>query len=94
MPTKAELEAELTSLREELSAARERLTQTEEESGDAPGAAERPLDWAVSQLEGSEVDRLLKEFLAELEDVQANKPLLSLFGAFLLGYLLGRGGRV
>ena len=60
-------------------------------SGDAdPASDESTLDWALGQLDGTEVERLLRQFTEELGDLQQEKPVLTLFGAFLLGYLLGR----
>ena len=104
MATKADLENEIAELRRELDEARDRAaaaeesaTEQEEASSDSVEGTEKAekgrdstLDWALGQLDGSEVDRLFREFVAELEDMQEHKPLLTLFGAFLLGYVLGR----
>ena len=102
MPTKAQMQEELDELRSKL--AELRGSEGSEESGDVEDhtsgdagdivqdAASRTFDWAKSQLGGGEkeLERLFKEFTDELGDLQENKPLLTLFGAFLLGYLLGR----
>lgn len=113
MATKAEMEAELKALKQDLQTARTKVEQaadaasdetvtapaTGSDTGDASQAEkesakdaknEGPLDWAMSQLDGSEIETLFKQFTAELEDMQAQKPLMSLFGAFVLGYVLGR----
>ncbi|SDI34039.1 hypothetical protein [Aliiruegeria lutimaris] len=103
MPLKADLEREVAELKRELEAVRKRATssddsasgeaseQTAEEDGDQGGDGKQStLDWALGQLDGSELERLFREFVAELEDMQEHKPLLTLFGAFVLGYVLGR----
>lgn len=106
MPTKTELVAELEALRRELSEARAEAGRTTngarstdagdaatDASGEAEGAtdeAHSPLSWAMSQLEDSELDRLAKQFIAELEGIQQDKPLVTVFAAFVLGYVLGR----
>lgn len=73
--TKAELEAELKALKQDLTAARAKAEDNADDaapgpatgldetgaSGEAPGTEkDGPLDWAMSQLEGSEIDTLFK----------------------------------
>ncbi len=96
------MQVELDELRQKLAELRETDGSGSDEDGSkgaaaAAGetvqdAASRTVDWAKSQLDGGEkeLERLFKEFMAELGDLQENKPLMTLFGAFLLGYLLGR----
>lgn len=94
MTTKKELEAELADLRLELEQARKRLEEADDgatskgKSGD--GRSGGPLDQILSQFDTVDIDGLLGDFVQELESLQEDKPLLTLFGAFLLGYLLGR----
>lgn len=96
MPTKAELEAELADLRKQIEAgaADKRSSDKSEASAEAKTDAamlENPIDWAKAHLDGAEVEKLFKQFAAELEGMHEHKPLLTIFGAFLLGYVLGRG---
>ncbi|SNT16032.1 hypothetical protein [Tropicimonas sediminicola] len=65
--------------------------ETGEETGQETGEAHAsPLSWAISQLEDTELDTLAKQFIAELEDLHHDKPLVTVFAAFVLGYVLGR----
>ncbi len=100
MATKAELEAELAQLKKDLAAMQppDDAASAPEEDPDAHAAEgeddSKPriggLDWALSQLEGTELEHLVSRFAAEVEDMHEHKPLMTLFGAFLLGYVLGR----
>lgn len=96
MPTKKELEEELAGLKQELDALRAGGGDTDDAQGaeadtdDAGTGRKSPVDWALNQLDGTELDRLFKQFVEELDDMHANKPLMTLFGAFVLGYVLGR----
>lgn len=44
-------------------------------------------------LDVDELKGLWDHFLEELKDLPSKKPLVTVFGAFLLGYLAGRSGR-
>ncbi|MFD0980964.1 hypothetical protein [Tropicimonas aquimaris] len=99
MPTRTELVAELEALRRELAEARAQAGQPEPEHAGTPDespeeetgeAHASPLSWAMSQLEDTELDTLAKQFIAELEDLHHDKPLVTVFAAFVLGYVLGR----
>jgi len=83
LATKAQLEAELAKLKQQLA---KRETPAEAElsgrpEGDAATEAEAPTtDW----------DAQIRDVLEELEDLPHSKPLVFALGAFALGYLIGR----
>ncbi|WP_412554738.1 hypothetical protein [Shimia sp. MIT1388] len=81
MATKAELEAELKQLREEL-AARDAATEVKETS---EVDAEPEMDDESPSLEAD-----IGEILAELEEFPHKQPLMFALGAFAVGYLIGR----
>lgn len=101
MTGKVTFDTEVDALRKAMDAAK---TKAQDASGAAESvgaaarkaasgleaAAEEKLDWALEKLDGTDLDRLVKEFTSELESMQKEKPVMTLFGAFLLGYLLGR----
>ncbi|MEP2781927.1 MAG: hypothetical protein ABJP33_05825 [Pseudoruegeria sp.] len=84
MATKAELEAELKALKEELALARQSKDSTTATPEDSPpdGVAETLV---------ADAESLMAEFTREIEDIGANKPVLMVLGAFCLGMLMGRG---
>ncbi|SLN52490.1 hypothetical protein PSA7680_02754 [Pseudoruegeria aquimaris] len=83
MPTKAELEAELEKLRAELASAKEKIAEAAapKEEASEEGLAEHLMH---------DGEALLKEFVKEIEDLSANRPVLTVVGAFCLGLLLAR----
>lgn len=82
MATKAELEAELATLRAEL-AARDRPEKAEENDEDKGGK-----DEGAGLADNLEKD--IGEILADLEDLPNKQPLLFALGAFAVGFMLGR----
>lgn len=98
MTDKATFELEVEALRKAMDAARTRARDGAGAAAASAGeavsglgdTAKAQMDRALEQLEGSDIERLAKEFTAELEELHAEKPVMTLFGAFLLGYLLGR----
>lgn len=98
MATKAELEAELAELRQQMDEvpdAREadadkgQEAQTDPESnGSGHPALDRILrDHGISP---EEIRGLMDQFNEELGHLPQNKPLLTALGAFALGFVLGR----
>ncbi|MCT8161642.1 hypothetical protein [Pseudoruegeria sp. SHC-113] len=83
MPTKAELEAELEKLRAELSAAKDQIADA------AQAAAEDEPEGIVEHLK-HDGEALISEFVKEIEDLSANRPVLTVVGAFCLGLLLAK----
>jgi len=82
LATKAQLEAELAELKQQL-ARRETLAETElsgRPAGDVETETEAPTtDW----------DTQIRDVLEELEDLPHSKPLVFALGAVALGYLIG-----
>lgn len=83
MPTKAELEAELASLRAELAATKEKIADT------ADSAQDEATEGLVEHLK-HDGEALISEFVKEIEDLSANRPVLTVVGAFCLGLLLAK----
>jgi hypothetical protein len=81
MATKAELEAEVDQLREDLAAMR---AQAETRLRSAADTVREKLPQA------SEVDAVLSDVAAELKRLPEKNPLLLAAAALALGYLLGR----
>ncbi|MBU2942798.1 hypothetical protein [Shimia thalassica] len=84
MATKAELEAELAELKKQLAQRPEKQAEPEErvpstQTEDAP-PAEAPIDW----------DKEISEVMTHLEEFPHKQPLLLAFGAFAIGYMIGR----
>ncbi|MEP2532444.1 hypothetical protein [Shimia sp.] len=44
-------------------------------------------------LDVDEMKKVLEHFMDELKDLPSTKPMLTVFGAFLLGYFAGRNSR-
>lgn len=92
MPTKAELEAELDSLRSEmaeLQAARAERSQAQARGED---------DLAVSVEEGAAMvdeardalEQTVREVATELEAAAERNPAIALVGVFVAGFIVGR----
>jgi len=91
LATKAQLEAELAKLRQQLAQQAQRedsvseadpAKSAERHGGDAadPDADADTQDWETQ----------LQEVLKEVEDLPHKKPLLLALGALALGYMIGR----
>ena len=98
MASREDLVAELEALKQDLEASRKSAqggksrAATGADTGQSgeSGAGQATLDWALSQLDGSDMERLFRKFADELGDLYKDKPMLTVFGAFVLGYVLGR----
>lgn len=88
MATKAELEAELADLKQQM-AEREKADRVTPEE---PSEPEAPASDAVTA-ETQSWEALFEELTTELENLPQKKPLLLALGAFGLGYMLGRSTR-
>ena len=105
MATKAELEAELAALKAEvetLAKDRSSAPRSESERGvEDAHEGETPPDHAAALhkllhecgIDHDEIEGLWEQFLAELEDLQQNKPVFLALGAFALGFVLGRSSK-
>ncbi len=98
MTTKAELEAELAELRQQLDEAlapdeADADAEAEEQPGDETvGTGHPALDQILREhgLSADEIRGMMDQFNEELGDLPQNKPLLTALGAFALGFVLGR----
>jgi len=87
MATKAQLEAELAELRQQLA------DRTPNDPVPEPGASETDTTSEQAQDHDdvdTDLDTQVAEVLAAFEDMPAKKPLLLALGVFALGYMLGR----
>lgn len=93
MATKAELEAELKTLRAELAAAKEKIAHTTlDAADDVADATEDVAETGEGYVKGLKKDgeTLVADLIDDLEKFSAQQPLLVVAGAFCLGLLLGR----
>ncbi|WP_116132342.1 hypothetical protein [Tropicimonas sp. IMCC34043] len=93
MATKAELEAELEELKRLLAEAQAAVrTDAADAPDDGDAAAEGGrLDWALGQIDRTELEALFRRFVSEAKDMHQRNPLLTTaFGALVVGYILGR----
>ncbi|NRB17435.1 MAG: hypothetical protein HRU33_07640 [Rhodobacteraceae bacterium] len=96
MATKAQLEAELAELRQQLAqqkAAAAAAAASEAGRGAVAtdgGLSQHSSDDPVSDPDNPDWEEQLQEFLTGLEDFPQKKPLLLALGALALGYLIGR----
>ncbi len=89
MATKAELEAELSKLREQLAEKVEAAADSD--IAKAPGAF---ADMLKSQgVSSEEIAALWERLSGELGNLPRNRPLLTAAGAFAFGFLLGRASK-
>lgn len=91
MATKAQLEAELAELRQQLAQQARRDDSGSE--AELAKSAERPGDDATdpdAEADNPDWETQLQEVLKEVEDLPHKKPLLLALGALALGYLIGR----
>lgn len=87
MPTKAELEDELTRLKAEL-ASRPKVSEPEEATTDDSndsGVAD-----LLNSLGETDFEGLVRQLTDEIESTVKTRPLLTIAGAVLLGYAIGR----
>lgn len=89
MPTKAELEAELATLKADLEQARERRAHPARASAEA---AANGLSEMLKQagIDAGTLEALGPGLLDELASLQQDRPLTVLIGAFALGFAAGR----
>lgn len=94
MTTDALLSRELTSLREEVSAAHQRrLSQTAERgAGPSPAPAQSEDVGDVQQFRGElrELVDVIKEFVSDVEKTASAQPAATAIGAMVVGILIGR----
>lgn len=92
MPTKAELEAELAELRAELEEATR--TRGDKLRDKAAASAEGLRDMLKeSGIDTASLDQMGPQLLDELGRLQKERPLVTLIGAFALGFVAGRALR-
>ena len=88
MATKAELEAELATLTKRLAEGAEAAAQ---------GAARAPSELSdmlkAHGIRGEDVTAALDKLSAEISNLPRTRPLLTVAGAFALGFILGRASR-
>lgn len=91
MATKAELEAELASLRKELAALKDKAGDAAPEAAeDAEGGAYSTITDFVTSIRETDIDGLAKQLTNEIETAMHEKPLLTALGILVVGYALGR----
>lgn len=98
MTTKAELEAELAELRQQMDEvpdASEAEADTRQEAQpevDTNGTGHPALDGILHDhgISSDEIRSLMDQFSEELGHLPQNKPLLTALGAFALGVVVGR----
>ncbi|WP_068115491.1 hypothetical protein [Tropicimonas marinistellae] len=85
-------EAVPASMEEDEATSADERPEPDEDSKNAETAPDdgTSIDWALSQIDSSELEGLLAKFSEEVKDLHEHKPILTVFGAFLLGYALGR----
>ena len=89
MATKAELEAELARLKEELAQSKAASQTRHDAQPDEDIPAPDPgMSEVLSALQHGEIDT--KELLHKLEELLSQKPVLTVLGIFAVGYLIGR----
>ena len=87
MATKAQLEAELAELRQQLA---ERPAENPEPQQAEPEATIPP-EFSPEPAEGElDLDKEIGELISQLDGLPAKHPLLLALGAFAVGYLIGR----
>lgn len=79
MATKAELEAELAELRQQLAARPEPEADPDSEAGTGLFDGEK-IDW----------EHEATELIGQFDELARKKPLLLALGAFSIGFMLGR----
>lgn len=96
MATKAELEAELASLKKQL-AEREALSTSQTAAENVETAVDEiggptgdDLDEAFAALREGDLGALAQQLKDEIKGLPLNSPVLTTIVAFLLGYMLGR----
>lgn len=89
MATKAQLEAELAELRQQL-AQQARRNDSGSEAEPAKSAERPGGDAADPEADNPDWETQLQEVLKEVEDLPHKKPLLLALAALALGYLIGR----
>lgn len=97
MATKAELEKELSKLREELSESK-KMASSPRDIPEEPMAEEGVVDALVNgdiiaSIEEGHLDTLFEQVAKEIESFSSKKPVLMALGVFGVGFLLGRSGR-
>jgi ElaB/YqjD/DUF883 family membrane-anchored ribosome-binding protein len=91
MATKAELEAELASLRRELAALKDTAGEAAEEvAEDTAESAHSTITDFVASIRDTDVEGLAKQLTNEIETAMHEKPLLTALGILVVGYALGR----
>lgn len=89
MATKAELEAELAQLTKKLAEGAEAVAQ-----GAAARAPSELSDMLKAHgIRGEDVTAALDKLSAEISNLPRTRPLLTVAGAFALGFILGRASR-
>ncbi|MEP2715137.1 hypothetical protein [Pseudophaeobacter sp.] len=89
MATKAQLEAELKTLKAEM--AHRRKSVKDDELDETP-ESEKPSDSTVPG-DAAELEDLWAQLQGELADLSKKQPVLTLVGALALGFILGRGSK-
>lgn len=93
MATKAQLEAELATLKQQLED-RETVHETPAKADVEPDNPDEQSAFSgllkEHGFEGHEIDALWEQFSTELGDFPEKKPLLTAVAAFGLGFVLGR----
>ena len=98
MATKAELEKELSKLREELSESKKMASMSQtsppqdipEETSAEEGVVHEDI---IASIEEGHLDTIFQQVAKEVESFSNKKPVLMALGVFGLGFLLGRSGR-
>ena len=99
MATKAELEAELARLREQIETLRAQTAQRPEETAPSEGTARRHLPAKLQTIldehgiDTSNIDSLSDHLSDELVNFQRDHPVLALLSVFAIGCVVGRGLR-
>jgi hypothetical protein len=103
MPTKAELEAELEALKQELAARAKEAARTASDFGDKTAGKDLPGGGpaALADLLKShgidvgelDLDQLWKQLSGDVGSILKNHPALGAITVFTLGFLLGRASR-
>lgn len=93
MPTKAELEFELAVLKQQLAdvqndAASEAPNDLDSPEGEADIAAENNSEDV--EYSGHDIHSLVKQVTKELDNLAEHRPLVTMLGVFVVGFVLGK----